>query len=281
MARVTATTTPEEVVLTPIGVVRSPFDDRLDAPRQPRAATEARGVLELFEGCGFEDALSDLERWEYAWVIFVFDRNADLGWRPKVLPPRSDIKRGVFATRSPHRPNPIGLSVVRIESVDGLTVEVSELDILDRTPVLDIKPYLAWADAIPSAGAGWLGDGEGPVAGGVRPPDPRPSWEVTFASQAREQIDFLANLGVHLEDRIVDVLSLGPQPHAYRRIKRGADGIDRLAIGEWRARFRSTKGSIEVLAVSTGYRPRELHGDRRDDPALDVHRAFVAAHGFD
>jgi len=281
MARVTSTTTPQEVVLTPIGVVRSPFDDRVDAPRQPRVAPEARGVIELFEGRGFEDALSDLERWQYAWVIFLFDRNVDRGWRPKVLPPRSDVKRGVFATRSPHRPNPIGLSVVRVESVDGLSVGVSELDILDGTPVLDIKPYLAWADAIPSAGAGWLEEGAEQSFGGGRPPDPRASWQVGFSSNAREQIEFLESRDVRLEDRIVDVLSLGPQPHAYRRIKRGTDGIDRLAIGEWRARFRSAKAEIEVLAISTGYRPRELHGDRKADPALDVHRAFVDAYGFD
>ena len=84
-------------------------------------------------------------------MLFWFDRNE--GWRPKVLPPRSRSgRKGVFATRSPHRPNPLGLSAVRLERVDGLTLHVSDVDMLDGTPVLDIKPYVAYTDAIADAG---------------------------------------------------------------------------------------------------------------------------------
>ncbi len=258
--------------MTPIGVVRSPFRARADAPRQPRAAADARGLIELFPGRGFEDALMDLDRWRYLWLLFVFHENVDLGFRSKVQPPRSDEKRGVFATRSPHRPNPIGMSVVRLERVDGLEVHVRELDILDGTPLLDIKPYVAWADAIPDGGHGWLADG--------RPSDPKAAWGVSFTEDARAQLSFLAARGVELESRLVDTLALGPQPHAYRRIRREREGRHRLAVGEWRAWFRVQSREIVVSRISTGYRPRELHQSRRDDPALDAHREFVDAWGY-
>jgi tRNA-Thr(GGU) m(6)t(6)A37 methyltransferase TsaA len=259
-----------------IGVVRTPHTTRSLAPRQGRAAEGIHGTLELFPGRGFEDALSDLERWSYAWVLFVFHENLDLGWRPKVLPPRSDVKRGVFATRSPHRPNPIGLSVVRIDEVDGLTVHVSELDILDGTPLLDIKPYVAWADAIPAAGGGWLRDDPPDAPVKARPPDPRDPWEVSFCPDARAQLAFLEERGLDLEPRLRSVLRLGPQPHAYRRIRPESEGVFRLALGEWRARFRTDGRRIEVLALSTGYRPKELHVERADEIALDIHRMFLA-----
>ena len=124
---------------------------KVEAARQPRASGGAAGSIELLPGRNFEHALCDLAEWQYIWVLFWFDRNE--GWRPKVLPPRSRSgRKGVFATRSPHRPNPLGLSAVRLERVDGLTLHVSDVDMLDGTPVLDIKPYVAYTDAIADAG---------------------------------------------------------------------------------------------------------------------------------
>src|SRR6266851_5725324 len=129
-----------EMVVRPIGFLRSPFGERVNAPRQPYAAKGVRGTIELLADRNFEHALSDLEAWDHIWVIFWFHLNES--WRPKVLPPRSNKRRGVFSTRSAHRPNPIGLSVVELESIEGLTLHVRNLDILDGTPVLDIKPYV-------------------------------------------------------------------------------------------------------------------------------------------
>src|SRR5689334_165716 len=117
---------PATLEMRPIGLVRSPFVERVEAPRQPRAAEGVEGTIELFSGQGYEDALSDLEGWQFIWVVAWFDRNPT--YRPKVMPPRSTRKRGVFATRSPHRPNPISLSVVELVRVDGLTLHVRDLD---------------------------------------------------------------------------------------------------------------------------------------------------------
>lgn len=258
----------QSLMLEPIGIVHSPFTERVHAPRQPQAAEGVRGSIELFPGRHYEDALSDLDGWKYIWVLFWFHLNA--GWRPKVQPPRSRVRRGAFATRAPHRPNPLGLSVVKLERVEGLRLEITNVDMLDGTPVLDIKPYVAYTDALADASNGWL-DAEAEAA----PDDPLGRWPVEIDEAAGAELGFLAELGIELESRIVETLSLGPLPHAYRRIKREGDGL-RLAIKDWRVHFSVEGRQVRVLGVSSGYRPAQLAGD---DPALDDHRAFVAKFG--
>jgi tRNA-Thr(GGU) m(6)t(6)A37 methyltransferase TsaA len=254
-----------QYLFEPIGVARSPFAERAEAPRQAAAARDAPGRVELFPGRGFEDALQGLDAWEYAWVVFVFHRNVEegRGWKPKVQPPRAETKVGVFATRSPHRPNPIGTSVVKIERVEGLVVHVRGIDLLDGTPVLDLKPYVAYADAHPDAKSGWLDAGRTAVGlsrGSAQVPDPGPRWEVTFGAEALEQLAWLRARGVDLRAGIESVLVLGPQPHAYRRIRKhgvGGEGM-RLALKEWRADFAVEGARIVVRAVRSGYRAAEL-----------------------
>jgi len=251
------------LTLEPIGLVHSPFEDKKSAPRQPRVAADARAVIELHPGRGYEDALPDIAGWSHLWVLSWLHRNE--GWKPKVRPPRSDRKRGVFSTRSPYRPNPIGLSVVRLERVDGLRLHVREIDLLDGTPVLDLKPYVAWSDAITDAGSGWL-----------RPDDPGPGWHVCWDEPAREQAEWLRSRGVDLRAAVDAALELGPHPHAYRRIKRdGDDGT--MAWESWRVRFRVEGDEVRVRRVLSGYRPRQLQSD--EDPALDVHRDLLARFG--
>jgi tRNA-Thr(GGU) m(6)t(6)A37 methyltransferase TsaA len=252
---------PRTLVCEPIGVVHSPFSERARAPRQPAAAQHVSGRIELYPGRGFEHALEDVSAWQYLWVLFWFHKNE--GWRPKVLPPRSARRRGLFATRSPYRPNPIGLSVVKLESVDGLSLHVSGVDMLDGTPVLDLKPYVAYTDALSEAAGGWL---EGAL-------DPSPRFEVEFAPRARAALDYLAeSFDIELEAPIREVLALGPQQHAYRRIRRDGDGFV-LAVKDFRARFTLDGPRITVTELRSGYRPRELATST--DPALDAHRAFV------
>ncbi len=258
----------DPLVVRPIGIVHTPFAERIDAPRQGRLEDGARGTIELFSGHHFEDALADLESWEYLWVLYWFHLNQ--GWRPKVTPPRSSRRRGVFATRSPHRPNPVGMSVVKLLGVSDLELQVAGVDMLDGTPVIDLKPYVAYADALPGAGPGWLG--AEPGRSGV-PDDPRPAWPVHFEPLAEAQTRFLAErFGVELAGDITARLALGPQPHAYRRIRREGDGF-RLALRDWRVYFRVSDTTIVVTAIATGYRERQLGAA---DPALDPHRALVA-----
>ena len=110
--------------LTPIGVIRSAYTDKYRAPRQPGVFdADVSATIELFPGQNFEQALQDLDGIEQIWILSWFDRATT--WSPKVLPPRSDRKRGVFATRAPHRPNPIGLSVARIVRIHGREIEIA------------------------------------------------------------------------------------------------------------------------------------------------------------
>jgi tRNA (adenine37-N6)-methyltransferase len=255
----------EPLTLHPIGYVESPFRARAEAPRQARVASDVAGAIVLTPGRGYEDALSDLETYSHVWVIFGFHLNE--GWRPKVTPPRSKTKRGVFATRSPHRPNPLGLSVVRLLGVDGLRLRVAELDILDGSPVYDIKPYVAWADAIPDAAEGWLGD----VA--RRPEDPGPLYRVSFTPLAERGLALFVEDAARLRASIEDRLSIGPTPHAYRRIKKTRDGY-RLGLGDLRVDFDIDGERVEVRALRSGYRQKELR--LRHDLAL--HRELEALH---
>jgi tRNA (adenine37-N6)-methyltransferase len=252
---------PSSYSFDPIGVVHSPFGERAAAPRQASLARDVEGSIELYPGRGYEDALEGLAEWDYAWVIFVFHKNVEegRGWRPKVLPPRSEAKRGLFSTRSPHRPNPIGLSAVKVVRVEGLFVHVRQLDVLDGSPVLDLKPYVAYADAYPDARAGWL-----------EVSDPIASWEVAFADAATQRLAWLETHGVDLRGPIEAALALGPQPHAYRRIRPHGTGM-RLALKDWRVDFVAEDRRIVVTSIGSGYRASQLATD-----APPVHRAFAA-----
>jgi tRNA-Thr(GGU) m(6)t(6)A37 methyltransferase TsaA len=255
------------LTLEPIGRLRTALGSKVEAARQPRAAEGTQGTIELLPGRNFEHALEDLAGWEYIWVVFWFHLNR--GWRPKVLPPRSvSGRKGVFSTRSPHRPNPIGLSVVRLDRVDGLILHVRDVDILDGTPVLDIKPYVAYTDAHPAARSGWLGDS-------APPEDPVATHEVSWSARASAQAAWIeVRTGMPLRERIIATLALGAAPHPYRRIRRVGDEF-RLAIKEWRARFTVTGREIHVLEIQSGYRAAELVRGSAIEPTR-AHCEFLA-----
>ena len=143
----------------PIAFVRSPYAARIDAPHQPTvvAGTEtgaaAEAVVEFVAGFPAA-AFRDLAGFERIWLLFAFHRSE--GWKAEVRPPRGGGKRSVLATRSPHRPNAIGLSAVELVAVEEGALRVRGVDLLDGTPILDIKPYVPYADAFPQARAGWI-----------------------------------------------------------------------------------------------------------------------------
>lgn len=152
----------ESYSFTPIGYIQSCFKEKFGVARQSMMISQARGVLKFNPDPAYRDALRHLQEFSHLWIIFVFHKNIEKGWRPLINPPRLEAPNqvGVFASRSPHRPNPIGMSVVKIEGIDfsapgGIELHLSGLDILDTTPVLDIKPYMAYADSFVDATPGW------------------------------------------------------------------------------------------------------------------------------
>ena len=143
----------------PIAYVRSPYARRIDAPHQSTVVagteTQAAAVATIEFVAGFPPAAyRDLAGFERIWLVFVFHRSE--GWKAEVRPPRGGGKRSVLATRSPHRPNAIGLSAVELVAVGDGELQVRGVDLLDGTPILDIKPYVPYADAFPGSRAGWI-----------------------------------------------------------------------------------------------------------------------------
>ncbi|WP_449434506.1 tRNA (N6-threonylcarbamoyladenosine(37)-N6)-methyltransferase TrmO [Pseudomonas putida] len=139
--------------VSPVGIVRSCFKEKFAIPRQPQLAPAARGVLELLAPFDQGDAVAGLEQVSHVWLLFLFHQALEEKPRLKVRPPRLGGNKsvGVFATRATHRPNGIGQSVVRLEGVEPGRLLLSGIDLLDGTPVLDIKPYVPYADSIGEA----------------------------------------------------------------------------------------------------------------------------------
>ncbi len=142
-----------------IGVIHSPHKEAEGTPIQPCYASGAEGTVELFQE--YAEALDDIEGFERIWLLYVFNRSD--GWQPKVIPFRDTNPHGIFATRAPRRPNPLGISCVRLLKADGLKLHVREIDILDGAPLLDIKPYAPQYDSYPQARAGWLDSAASPL----------------------------------------------------------------------------------------------------------------------
>ncbi len=145
------------ITLEPIGIIRSPFTQQAGTPIQPRFAGDVKATAVIDER--YADGLNRLEGFERIWMLTWLDRGAPA--RLRVKPYRADIECGVFATRAPSRPNPIGLSCVRLVRIEGAVLHLAEVDLLDGTPLLDIKPYSPRFECYPDARDGWLADTDG------------------------------------------------------------------------------------------------------------------------
>ena len=164
--------------MEPIAHIRSEFPTKFGVPRQAGLVEGLRGLVVFEPPYRAAEALRGIEGFSHLWLIWEFSENRRTGWSPTVRPPRlgGNQRLGVFATRSPFRPNPIGLSCVRLERVelsgpDGPALWVSGADLVDGTPILDIKPYLPYADCRPEASGGFAGEApEGRLAVDIPPP---------------------------------------------------------------------------------------------------------------
>lgn len=158
-----------QICMSPIGIVHSCFKEKFGIPRQPGLVPEASAEVEILSPYDRDEAFIGLQGFSHVWIIFVFHETMRSEWRPTVRPPRlgGNQRLGVFASRSTFRPNPIGMSVVELAGMERkngrLQLSIKGVDLLDGTPVLDIKPYLPYADAITDARGGYAH--EAPVAG--------------------------------------------------------------------------------------------------------------------
>lgn len=225
----------------PVGIVHSCFKDKFGVPRQPGLVPAARGSIELLPAYARAEALRGLEGFSHLWLTFVFHQVKREAWKPTVRPPRlgGNTRLGVFASRSPERPNPLGLSVVKLDAVvtdaQGIRLHISNLDMIDGTPVLDIKPYVSYADCIEQARCGYA------------PTAPEPALTVEFTDATQQRLLQLAEQYPDFTDLITQVLQQDPRP-AYR-----ADAESQRVFGirlyEFDVKWQVSERRAIVLAI--------------------------------
>jgi tRNA-Thr(GGU) m(6)t(6)A37 methyltransferase TsaA len=194
--------------IEPIATVLSPFTNKFGIPRQPGLATEAIAELKLLPPYNRAEAVVGLELSSHIWLEFIFHKSPNSNgdnFRPSIRPPRlgGNKRMGVFATRSPVRPNALGLSVAKLEKIDtrnGVSLLVSGLDLLDGTPIVDIKPYVPYADSLANASNQFAAKAPATLA-------------VTFAPEAAAKAQaYSAPYGTDLTRLIIQILSQDPRP---------------------------------------------------------------------
>lgn len=230
---------------------------KFDAPHQPDMRRLEENVIELLPGYDYDNALRDLEGFSHIWLIWWFHRNTT--WRPLVLPPRGPAKRrGTFATRSPHRPNPIGMTAVPLIKIEGLKLFVGTCDLIDGTPILDIKPYLTTADCFPDARMGWLEEVEREIAS-------PPSYSVTTDPLAVDQLEWLEQeWSINFITRAKELLERDPSIHRTRRIRKARGDERVMACGPWRIYFTVTGDVVTLRRITKGYPDKLLYAPGYD-----------------
>ncbi len=195
-----------------IGIVRSCYKEKFGIPRQSGQAPTATGTLEMLPPYNRPEAFTGLEGFSHLWLLFLFHGNRHREWKATVRPPRlgGNTRLGVFATRSPFRPNPIGLSAVTLQGIEAsggkVLLHLGGLDLLDGTPVIDIKPYLPYADSLPEARGGFAAEAP---AGRV------PVRFLPAAEQLCRQLEQQRYPG--LRQLIIDTLGSDPRPAYYHK----------------------------------------------------------------
>lgn len=191
----------------PIGYLRSCYPDKFGVPRQSGLVAKAYSELQISSEYQPEISLQGLEGYSHVWLQFVFHLNSSQRFHAKVHPPRlGGESMGLFATRSPHRPNPIGLSLVELVGVDRDKLIFAGADLVDGTPILDVKPYLPHIEALPQARGGWAADIKSDKI------------SVEFSDRAMEILQkWMKNSNrTELQEVIVQVLQQDPRPVVYR-----------------------------------------------------------------
>ncbi len=218
----------------PIAYIHNDYTAKFGIPRQSGLVEEVESTIVFTPQYRNADALRGMEGWSHLWLLWIFSEAVRDGWSPTVLPPRLGGKTriGVFATRSPFRPNPIGLSSVKLLGVDlhtkdGPVIRVSGADLMDGTPILDIKPYLPYTDSHPDA------------LGGFAEPVRDHKLEVIFPEE------LLAQVPDRLREAAMGLLAQDPRP-SYQN---DPDRVYGVAFGGYDFRFRVHEGVLTVYEI--------------------------------
>ena len=201
-----------QFIFSPIGLVHSPYKEKFAIPRQPGLVDSGDSFIKLCAPYNQKEMVRGLEQFSHLWVIFVFHQTMEQGWHPTVRPPRlgGNERMGVLATRSTFRPNPIGLSLVKLKTIryqnNDIFIDLTDIDLVDGTPVLDIKPYLPFAESISQANAGFAQNA------------PEALLSTIFSPEAEQALQIQAKQHPNLRQFISQVLAQDPRP-AYHKTK--------------------------------------------------------------
>lgn len=227
--------------LHPIGTIHSPYKEKFAVPRQPRLVPSATASIALQGDINCPEAVRGLEQFSHLWLLFLFDQNLEAGWKPTVRPPRlgGNERIGVLASRATFRPNGIGMSAVEFRGVrqkgQQVFIDVGSVDLVDGTPIVDIKPYIPYSDSITD------------VKGGYAESEPEAT-PVMFTPHALESLTNSPD-GQHKQQIISEVLAQDPRP-AYKKGK-----IDDKEYGvrlfDWNVKFKADSDHIVVTAIET------------------------------
>ncbi|MGV6825655.1 MAG: tRNA (N6-threonylcarbamoyladenosine(37)-N6)-methyltransferase TrmO [bacterium] len=223
-----------------IGVVHSPYQEKFGIPRQPGLVESVRGEIELIAPFDDPEMVDALSSYSHIWVTFLFHECLDHGWKKRVRPPRLGGNRrvGVFSSRSPFRPNHLGLSVVRLHSIDisnGVRLTVSGHDMLDGTPVMDIRPYVPYVDAVSEA------------QGGFAPFRPETLQQISFSSAVEAELAQLED-GDSLRAMLVEILALDPRP-AYHTAQSSVDRVYGMRFSGMNIRWQVDGAETQVVSI--------------------------------
>ncbi len=232
--------------IAPIGIIESPYKEKFAVPRQPRLVPEAKARVKLVGDANSPEAVRGLEQFSHVWLLFLFDQNLEAGWKPTVRPPRlgGNERIGVFASRSTFRPNGIGMSAVEIKGItkedDQIYIDLGSVDLVDGTPIVDIKPYIPYSDSIPEA------------QGGYATEEPEKS-TVVFSSQALTSPALAMTAKQYDTDHILrvieQVLAQDPRP-AYKKNK--PDNKEyAVNLFDLNVKFSVTDNLITVTAIES------------------------------
>ena len=218
-----------ELVCKPIAVIRTPFPTKFGIPRQSGLVESATSRILFEEPYRKPEALRGLEGYSHLWLLWLFSESVREGWSPTVRPPRlgGNTRMGVFATRSPFRPNPIGLSCVRLLRIEGYELVVAGADLMDGTPILDIKPYLPFTDSRPDATGGFSDAVRENTLAVVLPPE------------------LAEKLPADLRESLTELLAEDPRPHYQDDPER----VYGFPFAGYEVRFRVRDGVLTVLSV--------------------------------
>lgn len=225
-----------------IGTIRSCYKEKFGIPRQAGLVPTATATLELLPPFNRAEAFNGLEGFSHLWLLFLFHGNDRQGWKATVRPPRlgGNARLGVFATRSPFRPNPIGLSAVELERIEHqsgkVVLHLKGVDLLDGTPIIDIKPYIPYADAIPTARGGFAAEA------------PKGRLAVRFLPQPEQTCQTLErDRYPGLRQLIIDTLRNDPRPAYYQ--KRPQKNSFGMKLFDFDLRWEQDEHSITVTEL--------------------------------